>query len=333
MPHTTLRRYLRHGMFPQLMVFEAVARLGSFTRAAQELFMAQPTVSIHMKKLAETIGVPLVEQVGKRIHLTDAGRELHAMCREVFVRLQEFDRRLGELREPGKGRLRVAVTTTAKYFASRLLGEFCNRYPELHVTLHVLNRQQLLERMEVCADDLYVLGSAPDGADWAVHPLLPNPLRIVAPAGHPLAGRRRVPLATVAAEPLLLRESGSGTRQAVEEHFRAHGLVPRVRMELGSNEAIKQAVLGGLGLAVLSSESVSEARQGGLAILDVEGFPLARHWVLVHPAGRTLTPTAREFVQFAVEHGRRLSAQEGAAAPPPAARRARRKALSSDQKF
>ena len=313
MTHRHLRRYLRHGMLPQLAVFEAVARHASFTRAAEELHMAQPTVSVQVKKLAETVGLPLFELVGKRVHLTAAGRELQAACSGVFRGIAEIEERLARLRSAGAGSLRIAVGTAASSFAPLLVRRFLDRYPGATVALGVHNREQLLDRLARNCDDFYVLSAPPEDVDLAAHPILPNPLSIYARADHPLAGRSGLGLCELACEPLLLREPGSGTRRRAEALLADHGVAPEATLELGSNEAIVQGVLSGLGLALLPGHALGPAmRRDGIAALDVTGLPVPGWWYLVHPAGKRLSPTAAAFVDEA-----RRPDERSAAAPVP----------------
>jgi DNA-binding transcriptional LysR family regulator len=289
---------MRYSTLRQLEVFSAIARLGSFTRAAEELFLTQPTVSMQIKKLTDAVGVPLFEQVGKKIYLTDAGRELQRTCREVFASLGRFEMYVADLKGLATGSLHIAVVTTAKYFIPRLLGSFCQRYPGLDASLKVANRERVLRRLVDNEDDLYILGQPPEDLDVITEPFLPNPLVVLAPATHPLAGLKRIPLARLAEEPFLFREAGSGTRIATERLFAGQGLKMKMRMELGSNEAIKQAIVGGLGLAVLSRHTLAmDASAGQIAALDVEGFPIQRHWYVVYPAGKQLSVVARAFLE------------------------------------
>jgi len=290
---------MRHTTFRQLEVFEAIARLGSFTRAAEELFLSQPTISMQAKKLAETVGLPLFEQIGKKVFLTDAGRELHKTCREIFKHLSHFEMTAADLKGLKQGTLRLAVVTTAKYFAPRLLGPFCQQYPGIQVSLKVSNRERVLERLADNQDDLYILGQPPEELDAVAEPFLDNPLVVLAPASHPLAGKKKIPLARLAQEPFLLREPGSGTRKALERLFADHGLKIQVRMELGSNEAIKQAIVGGLGVSVLSQHTLAlDAPMGQLAVLNVAGFPIERQWYVVYPAGKQLSIVASTFLDY-----------------------------------
>ena len=290
---------MRHSTLRQLEVFEAIARLGSFTRAAEELFLTQPTVSMQIKKLTEAVGLPLFEQVGKKIYLTDAGRELHDTSRGIFEHFTRFEMLVADMKGLKQGALRLAVVTTAKYFAPRLLGPFCQRHPGVEVSLKVSNRERILERLADNQDDLCILGQPPEELDAIAEPFLENPLVVLAPASHPLAGKKKIPLSRLAEEPFLLREAGSGTRIAVERLFAEHGLKMNVRMELGSNEAIKQAIVGGLGVSVLSRHTLAlDAPMGQLAILDVENFPIERHWYVAYPRGKQLSVVARAFLDY-----------------------------------
>ncbi|MCC6531185.1 MAG: LysR family transcriptional regulator [Burkholderiales bacterium] len=303
MPSLRIRRYLRHGLLPQLAVFEAVARLGSYTRAAEELFVAQPTVSIQMKKLSDTLGVALFEQTGKKPVLTDAGRELAQACTDIFQRLEQVEERLVGLRDLDYGRLRIATSSFGKYFIPRLLARFCARYPNIEVSMHIDNWRGIRQRMQENADDLYVVSTLPQDCDLAAYPLLSNPIEVYAPAGHRLRGQRSLGLEALADEQFLLREPGSAMRRIAQELCERHGLTPRVRMELASDEAIKQAVMAGLGIALLPRHIADLAKDGDqLGVLDVRGFPVMREWFLAHQQGKQLPRAASAFVEFARAH-------------------------------
>jgi DNA-binding transcriptional LysR family regulator len=290
---------MRHATLRQLKVFEAIARLRSVTRAAAELHLTQPTVSIQLRQLTEMVGMPLLEQIGKKLYLTQAGQELQATCRAMFEQLERFEGVIGDLQGTKRGRLRVAAITTAQYFIPRLLGSFFERYPEIELALEITNRGQVLRRLADNTDDLYVLGQPPEQMDVVAEPFLDNPLVVVAPHQHALAGQRAITPARLAAEHFLMREPGSGTRLAAENYFRQQRLPLRVRMELGSNEAIKLAVAGGLGLAVLSAHSLAlERNSDEITVLDVQGFPIRRQWFVLYPSGKQLSVAARTFHEF-----------------------------------
>ena len=298
MPQSKIRRYLRHGTFPQLSVFEAVARLGSFTRAAEELYMAQPTVSVQIKKLTETIGLPVLEQVGKSVRLTPVGKELLASCSEIFATLTRFEQKVADMRGMQTGSLHIAASTVAEYFASRSLAEFLKVHPGIDAKMHVGHRQSLLNRIGENADDLYLMMEPPSGDEVVSLRLLPNPVMVFAPADHPLAKEKKIPFARLAKEPLLAREPGSGTRMTTERLFCEHGLTPNIRMELGSNEAIRESIRAGLGIAILSRYAVGVEIEPGLVMLDVEGFPVESYCHLVYPVGKQLSFVAQSFLDF-----------------------------------
>ncbi len=286
----------------QLQVFEAVARLGSFSRAAEEIHVTQPAVSKQIRQLQQEVGLPLLEQIGRQVCLTDAGRELLATCSDWLDTWNRFEQSIADLKGLKQGRLRIAVVTTAKYFMPRVLGPFCDRYPGIEVALEVINRNRLLERLGHNADDLYVMGVPPEGWEIESQPLLENNLVVVAPRTHRFVGRRRIPFTQLADETFIAREEGSGTRITVERVFAEKGIHFKVRMELGSNEAIKQAIAGGLGLAVLSQNTLGDPAAEELAVLDVTGFPVRRSWYLVWPRGKQLSVVAATFVDFLHRH-------------------------------
>jgi len=299
MPQSNIRRFLKHGVLPQLRVFEASARLKSFARAAEELHLAQPTVSVQIKKLSQTVGCPLFEQVGKRIYLTAAGQSVYAGCSDVFGALSSLEERLAEMRGLDSGHLQFAVTSTAKYFAPRLLGAFIQRYPGVVTSLQVHNRSTLIERLRNNEDDLYMFADPPDQEEVMVQAILSNPLVVLAHSDHPLAGERGIALARLANEPFLIREPGSGTRMVTLKLFEQHGLTPKIRMELSTNEAIREAILTGLGISILSRYTLGlEPEQSKLVCLDVEGFPLESHWHFVYPVGKHMSVAARAFMDF-----------------------------------
>lgn len=300
MLQSNIRRYLKHGTLPQLRVFEASARLGNFSRAAQELHMAQPTASIQIKKLTETVGLPLFEQVGRRVYLTEAGERLYAGCGNLFRALSAIEDALEGIRTLDCGRLRLAASSAGKHFAPRLLGEFIQRHPGVDASLQIDNRSALIVRLANNLDDLYLFADPPEQPDLVTQAIVPNPLVVFARDDHPLAREKSVSLARLAAEPLLMREPGSGTRRIAARLFERHGLTPNVRLALNSDEAIREAILAGLGVAIMSRFTLGlEHEHSRLICLDVEGFPLENHWYFVYPAGKQLSMTARAFLDFA----------------------------------
>jgi len=297
--------------FRQLRAFEVIARHGSFSRAADEMLLTQPALSIQMRKIADDIGLPLFDTGARKVRLTEAGEALRVLSAEVADSLARFEQTIDQLKGLQRGRLRLAGVTSAEYFLPRLLGPFCAAHPGIEVQLLVANREEVLDRLRRGDDDLSVFGQPPDDMAVESAAFLENPLVVVAPDGHPLVGRR-IPLAELAAGPLLLRERGSGTRMAVERLLSERGLKPLIRMELGSTEAIKQAVLGGLGLAVVPRLAL--ATSVGLTELAVEGFPLMRHWYLVWPAGKPLSLAARALADHLT--GTEIAPAAGSPCPP-----------------
>jgi DNA-binding transcriptional LysR family regulator len=303
-PPISMPDYLiRHATLRQLQVFEAIVRHGNFTRASEELFLTQPTVSMQVKKLADAMGLPLFESVGRGVKPTQAALELYEACRDIFETLANLEMKIADIKGIKRGRLRLCVVTTAKYIAPELLGEFSQMHPGIEVSLKVTNRDRVIDRMQANEDDLYIMGQAPnDEMQVDAYAFAPNPLVIMAPRNHPLVGKKRVTLSAIADEPLILREPGSGIRDVTLRLFSENGLRPKVRMELGSNEAIKHAIVGGLGLSILSLHTLTlEGSDGPVAVLDVEGFPIQRQWFMVHPKGKELSLVARAFLEYAIE--------------------------------
>ena len=259
---------------------------------------------MQMKKLADTVGAQLIEQTGKKLLLTEDGRELAKATREIFAILDRYTMSVADRQGLKKGRLALMAVSTASYFAPRLLGEFSKQYPGIDVSLKVTNREQVLAGMNDNLADLYILGLPPEDADVVAKPFMDNPLVILARPDHPLAGKKNIPLAQLAKEPWLVREEGSGTRAAVERVFAEKGLEFRPRMALGSNEAVKQAILAGLGIAVMSTQALILNAPDQFAILNAKGFPILRHWYAVYPAGRQLSAVAHAFLTFLVDSSR-----------------------------
>ncbi|NJL80770.1 MAG: LysR family transcriptional regulator [Richelia sp. RM2_1_2] len=283
----------------QLKVFEAAARHSSFTRAAEELFVTQPTVSMQVKHLTQAVGVPLFEYVGKRIYLTEAGREVLSTCKEIFKSLDRLETAIVDLKGMKQGRLRLAAVTTTKYFIPKLLKPFCKLYPGVSVSLEITNHNVLLSRLNDNLDDLYILSCPPEREDMEAKPFLDNPLVLVAPCDHPLALKRNISLKYLTNEPFIMREQGSGTRKVVENFFAQHQISVPINLELGSNEAIQQAVIDGLGLSVLSLHTLNSTEKiNKLAILDVEGFPIYRQWHIAYPKKKQLSITASTFLEY-----------------------------------
>lgn len=292
----------------QLKVFETVARNGSFTRAAEELFITQPTVSSQVKQLTKAVGLPLFEQIGKSLYLTEAGKELVATCQDVFERLGNFEMKVADLKGTKQGQLRLAVITTAKYFIPRLLGSFCQKYPGIDIALKVTNHQEIKQRMLNNEDDLYVVSHPPQEIDLKSQPFLDNPLVVVANHKHRLSNQKNLDISNLNDEPFIMREKGSGTREAVLSLFRQNQVSVKVKLELGSNEAIKQAIAGGLGISVLSEHClISEGQFSELTILDIEHFPIERRWYVASLTEKKLSIIAQTFLDYLIEESPNIS--------------------------
>ncbi len=297
-----------HITLHQLQVFEVAARHGSYTRAAEELFLTQPTVSMQIKHLTKSIGVPLFEQVGKKLFLTQAGRELFTTCQDIFGNISKFEMSVADMKGLKQGYLKVTVVTTAKYVIPRLLGPFCKRFPGVEISLNVTNHSGILERLAENKDDLYILSNVPEEPDVKSYPFLANPLVVLASHDHPLANEKNIPIQKLADQPFITRESGSGTRGYVQRLFDEHKITPNVKIELASNEAIKQAIAGGLGISILSRHTIAlEGASGQIAVLDVENFPIPCHWYVIHLAGKQLSVVAQAFLEYLQTEGKQIA--------------------------
>jgi len=283
----------------QLSIFEAAARHLSFTRAAEELHLTQPAVSMQIRQLEESAGLPLFEQVGKRMFLTEAGQEMERYARSVLATLEEASQVFDEMRGLERGTLHIAVASTANYFVPQLLAEFCRRYPGVQVSLDVTNREGLLHALSDNDTDLVVMGKPPETMDLVATIFMENPLVAIAPPAHPLAGQRKIPLQRLQEETFLIREKGSGTRSATERFFVEHGLSLSSTMEMSSSESIKQGVEAGLGLGLLSLHTLEmELALKRLVILDVNELPIVRNWYIMHRTGKRLSAVAQGFRDF-----------------------------------
>ncbi|MEQ1525351.1 MAG: LysR substrate-binding domain-containing protein [Gallionella sp.] len=290
MLHLTLR---------QLQVFEKVANHLNYSRAAEELYLSQPAVSMQIKQLEANIGLPLFEQMGKKIFLTEAGLELHHYSRTIAQQLSEMEVVFNEMKGLSQGKLTLSVVNTANYFTPQLLAKFCQRHPHINVILHVANRDAVLKQLADNSTDLAIMGQTPDDADISAESFLDNPLVVIAAPNHHLAKLKQVKFSQLASETFLSRELGSGTRSAMERVFAQHKIQPRISMEMETNEAIKQAVQAGMGLGILSLHSIElELETKRLAMLNVENFPLLRHWFVAHRNNKRLSIAALAFKEF-----------------------------------
>jgi LysR family transcriptional regulator, low CO2-responsive transcriptional regulator len=290
-----------HATLRQMQIFEAIVRNGGVTAAARELYCTQPTVSIQLKQLAEQVELPLFDGSGRQLRLTEAGEALYKACQLMSGAWSDFEARIDDLKGLRKGRLRLGVVSTAKYFIPRLLGPFCQTYPGVDVNIEVANRQRIVDRLREGLDDLAFMSRPPEDIPLHIRPFMDNPLVLIAPASHPFAGRKSIRTEELTGERILLRESGSGTRMAIDEFIAEHGMKLTVRMEIGSNEAIKQAVEGGLGLSIISRHTLRDAK--GIVELDCEDFPIHSTWNIVSLADRPLSLIGQRFVEYLLEDG------------------------------
>ncbi|MBT7444653.1 MAG: LysR family transcriptional regulator [Methylococcales bacterium] len=298
---------MMHFTLQQLKLFEAVSRLGSYTRAAEELFVTQPAVSIQVKRLEEQVGMPLFEQVGKKSFPTAAGKVMYTASVEILSQVDELNTSIEDLKGVVKGSLQLSVVATSEYFLPTILGSFLQLYPEVEPKLKFTNRAIVIERLEKNEDDFVIMGRVPEDNDMEAYPFLNNILGIVAPPDHPLVNEKNISIKTLAKQRFLHREIGSGTRSVFDELLNKQGVQIEPYMELGSSEALKQAVMAGLGLAVISLHSVQlERDMEKLVVLDVEGFPLTRRWYAVHHKDRKLSLVARTFLNYVLEESRAI---------------------------
>ena len=296
--HLTLR---------QLEVFEAVARLGSYTRASESLHLSQPAVSMQIKQLEDNIGLPLFEQVGKKIFLTEAGREMFAYTQSIQHKLTEAEAVIEQLKGGHSGKLAISVATTASHFATRLLAAFAERYSDVTISLDITNRESLRRQLEQNESDLMIMGQPPEGVEVESAIFMENPLVMIASSTHTLATAKNISLKHFAEEHFVVREDGSGTRSAIQRFFEGHGVEFNTGIEMSSNEAIKQAAEAGLGLGIVSIHTLElELETKRLVMLDVEDFPIIRHWHIVQRAGKRLSPVAQAFKQFVLDEAQKF---------------------------
>lgn len=286
---------------------EAVARNLSYSRAAEELYLTQPAVSMQIKHLEESTGLPLFEQIGKKIFLTEAGREMFHYARAIAGQLAEAEAVLTEMKGLRRGKLNISVVSTANYFAPQLLAVFCRRHENITLSLNVVNRETLLAQLKDNEMDMAIMGQPPEGQDIEASAFMENPLVVVAAPSHPLAKQRGITPAQLADETFIVREPGSGTRGAMERYFQHHAMTLNTGMEMSTTEAIKQAVQAGMGLALVSRHTIAlELETKRLVVLDVAGFPLPRHWHVAHRKGKRLSAVAQAFKEFLVDEAERL---------------------------
>ncbi|MEC5216846.1 DNA-binding transcriptional LysR family regulator [Actimicrobium sp. GrIS 1.19] len=296
----------------QLRLFLALADTGSVGGAARAMHISQPTASMQLRAVSDAVGLPLYDVIARRVHLTELGRELARTARGIANEWDAFEQKADQIKGIKRGKLRVAVVSTAKYFVPRLLGSFCAIYPDIDIALEVLNRDGVLQRLRENLDDLCIMSMPPADIALADQVFMANPLVVIAANAHPLCRRRGIELAALRSQRFILREPGSGTRMAVDTFFKQQKFTPQVRLELGSNEAIKEAVAGDLGIAVVSRHALqANAAEQAVTILDVKGFPINSQWHVVHFLGRTLSPVASVFQEHLLAESRLRQQQHG----------------------
>jgi LysR family transcriptional regulator, low CO2-responsive transcriptional regulator len=298
---------MRNATLRQLKVFESVARHLSFTRAAQEMHLTQPAVSSQVKELEGHAGLPLFEQLGRKVYLTHAGTEMLHHSRAIIQQFREADEAMQQLKGVAGGTLNVGVISAGDYFFPSLLVEFARRHAGVKLDLTVHNRAELLHQLADNLTDLAIMVRPPTDMGTVNLPFSPHPYVIIAPPGHPLAGKKRIPMTALAHEPFVVREKGSDTRASMTKAFGRWLPKLNLAMEIKSTETIKQAVIAGIGIGYLSAHTVAlERRVGSLVVLDVQGFPLMLHWYVVHRKNKRLPPVAAAFKGFLLSEGASL---------------------------
>lgn len=292
--------------FRQLRLFLALAETGSVSGAARATHVSQPTASMQLREVSKAVGLPLYEVIARRVRLTDTGQELASSARVIANTWDAFEQKVDATKGLKRGKLKVAVVSTAKYFVPRLLGSFCAIHPEIEIALEVLNRDGVLQRLRENLDDLCIMSMPPADIELADQVLMPNPLVVIAANAHPMARRKKIELGELSSQRFILRELGSGTRMATDAFFKRQKFKPQLRLELGSNEAIKEAVAGGLGIAVVSRHALyANSIDAAVTVLNVREFPINSQWHVVHRSGRKLSPIAEVFQEHLLTESKR----------------------------
>ena len=304
--HVDLRRLSKLGTLRQIEIFLKVAELGSIARASEELCLAQPSVSIQVKKLSDAIGLPLYEVIGKSLKLTTAGRHVEAAGKEIFQTIDGLDTTINDLKGLKSGTLSISVVSTAKYFLPYILAPFCELHPGVEVKLHIGNRDVIVDRLKDNVDDLYFFSELPHGMEVTSYPFLPNPIVVIASKQHPLSKRKKLRWQDIENERFIMRETGADSMIRVQDYLTKNGLRMHDVMTIQSNEAIKHAVMADMGISILSAYILSNADTDGLTQLNVEGFPIMSQWELAHLKNKQLSPVAQRLLEFILEHGRKV---------------------------
>ena len=282
--------------FRQIRLFKALADTGSVSGAARAMHVTQPTASMQLKEVSQAIGLPLYDVIGKKVHLTEVGQALALTARSMVFEWESFQQRVDEIKGLSRGKLRVAVVSTAKYFMPKMIGSFCQKYPAIDVALEILNRDGVVQRLQNNLDDLYIMSMPPTTMNLHDELLMPNPIVVIASISDALAAKKKISLTELKNHRFILREPGSGTRMAGDQFFRQKKFKPNIRLELGSNEAVKESVAGGLGIGVISRHALHGMdKEHGVRVIDVVGFPLPSAWHMVNPSHQKLSPVTLAF--------------------------------------
>ncbi len=295
----TVQKLASRLTFRQLQVFKAVYELQSYSRAGDLLGLTQPAVSSQMRQLEQALNQPLFEYVGRRLFCTAAGERLASAINSIFSEIRDLQTDLAALEGNVAGELRLVAVNTAQYVVPYLLRAFLDLYPQVNVNVRVVNRAAALKSLNENSDDLVIMGMVPTEKPLASLPFLDNELIPVVPDGHPLLSQKSVTPQQFLDSNLLMRESGSGSRLALETHCQDNRLKVKASMEIGSNDAVKHAVMAGLGVAVLPRLSIlPELELGSIKMVEVPGFPLRRSWCVVYPLAKHPTPAMRAFIEY-----------------------------------
>ena len=298
---------MRNTTFKQFRGLEALARIGTVSGAAKELNLTPPAVTTQVRQLEEAAGLPLIERIGDRFVPTEAGRQVLAAGARIESALSDCDDVLRALKGLTGGKASLAVVSTAKYFAPHALGAFGKVHPTIELKLLVSNRDDLFTVLRNDAVDIAVMGRPPEDIEVERWVIGDHPHIIIAAPDHPLVGRRSIAISELARETFLVREPGSGTRTLMERRLAEAGVSPKIGIEIGSNETIKQAVIAGLGISFISAHTVAaELADGRLVELKVNGLPLMRQWFVVKRADKRLLPAAEALRAFLASQGQRF---------------------------
>lgn len=288
------------GTIRQLEILLSVYKQGSITAAAKVLHLSQPTLSMQLNKLSDSVGAPLYSTIGKRIVFTEAGHETVKAAREIIDSIERLDMRISNLHDMKAGTLRLAAVTTAKYLAPHLIGDFVKEYPGVSVDFDIGNRGQMIHKLSEGESDFFIFSHQPDDPELVLHRFAPNHLVPVVDQHHPFPSHKTMTIEEFANEPFIAREQGSGTQLAIDDHFKQLGIPLNVRMTVASNEAIKHFIMSGLGVSILPRHSLILGGAEGLREIQVEHLPIEAEWYLGYFKGRELSVVAQTFLDYAL---------------------------------